>query len=185
MPGLAQETYNAMLRERIAPALRALGLHGSGRSFALPSDTHFALLGLQTSKWSDSNSVRFTINVTVVGRAIWVLWHQAAPYYGERPSANTRYSPGPRELDPDTRAGCWQQRIGDLMPEHRDHFFQRCVGASDLDAVGSVQADALVPLWDVRVEPERADLRCDGGLRIGIAVHHKHAPEATTLREVA
>jgi hypothetical protein len=47
--GDVQATYRAMLRDDIAPALRALGLKGSGSRYSLPDPESWALLGFQAS----------------------------------------------------------------------------------------------------------------------------------------
>src|SRR5947209_7169681 len=64
----AQETFKRMMREQVAPQLRALGFKGSGQRFTLPSDSHWALLGFQRSAWGDSRKGKFTINLTVVSK---------------------------------------------------------------------------------------------------------------------
>jgi uncharacterized protein DUF4304 len=116
------------MRDVLGPALRELGFRGSGRQYSLPSPAHWALIGFQTSKWSTAKSVEFTVNVTVVARAAWIRWREFAPYYDERPSANVNYGPGPREMEPALRAAYWHQRLGELLPEHRDHWWELRAG---------------------------------------------------------
>jgi hypothetical protein len=65
----AQETFRNLMKTLIAPGLRALGFKGSGQNYQLPSDDHWAMLGFQKSVSSDSETIRFTINVLVVSRA--------------------------------------------------------------------------------------------------------------------
>ena len=55
----AQEVFDAAVREAFGPALRAAGMRGSGKTFTLPDDAHFALLGFQKSQFSDRAGVRF------------------------------------------------------------------------------------------------------------------------------
>jgi hypothetical protein len=62
----AQVVFERMLREEVAPALRELGLRGSGQRFRLPSESHWALLAFQKSQWSDADEIRFTVNVMTV-----------------------------------------------------------------------------------------------------------------------
>jgi hypothetical protein len=52
-----------MLRDEIAPELRAAGFKGSRQSFDLPSESHWAVLGFQKSAWSDRQRVTFTVNL--------------------------------------------------------------------------------------------------------------------------
>ena len=122
--GSAQDAFKLMVRDGIAPALRGLGLQGSGQSFALRSDTHWALLGFQKSRQPYADSVKFTVNITVVAREIWEVWRKASPHLPARPHANVSYGPGSRQLDPEVRAGYWQQRIGVLMPARNDYWWE-------------------------------------------------------------
>lgn len=115
----AQKALEAMLRDQIAPALRALGLKGSGQEFSLPSPTHWALLGFQRDKWSNRSSVRFTVNVVVVRRDVWDKAYAAHSWMGARPHSRTSgYAVSDSELP-----GFWYERIGLLMPRHDDHWW--------------------------------------------------------------
>src|SRR5215203_3046681 len=67
----AQAVFKTMLRDQVAPRLRELGFEGSRQNFSLPSETHYALLAFQKSDFSDKSAVRFTVNLTVVGREDW------------------------------------------------------------------------------------------------------------------
>lgn len=100
----AQETFNAMLREQVAPRLRALGFRGSGQSYSLPSDEAWVLVGFQKFKWSDQEEVEFTLNLTVGSKAAWDEARAERPYLPQRPSANTFYG-----------TYVWQERIGSIV----------------------------------------------------------------------
>ncbi|HJW50285.1 MAG TPA: DUF4304 domain-containing protein [Candidatus Limnocylindria bacterium] len=113
-----------MLRDVIAPALRGLGFQGSAQSFVLRSDTHWALVGFQKSRDRYADSVKFTVNVTVVAREIWKVWREASPHLPARPHANVSYGPGSRQLDPDVRAAYSWERIGVLMPVRNDYWWE-------------------------------------------------------------
>jgi len=132
------------MRDALGPKLRALGFRGSGRRYSLPSETHWALLGFQTSKWSTAKSVEFTVNVTVIAHDAWKRWRELAPYHDERPSANVSYGPGPREMDPALRAAYWHQRLGELTPERRDHWWELRAG----DDSASVARDVVTAVRD-------------------------------------
>lgn len=67
----AQETYQAMVREHIAPRLRELGFRGSGSLYSLPDGDAWRLLGFQRSVSSDRQRVRFTVNFTLADKAAW------------------------------------------------------------------------------------------------------------------
>jgi hypothetical protein len=102
----AQQSYDAMVKGQLAPGLRALGFKGSGRHYALPSETHWALLGLQSSYTSTDERVRFTVNLLVVSKSEWAAMRERRPTveYPTRPSAGTLWGPEP-----------WDRRLGHVM----------------------------------------------------------------------
>ncbi len=112
-----------MVRDRLAPALRAMGFRGSGQAYTLPSDTHWAMLGLQRDKWSDRNRLAFTVNVSVVSRSAWEQTRERVPWVGVRPSAN-----GVEPVDYEL-----QVRIGDLCGRG-DYWWPVSADGSDEDS---------------------------------------------------
>jgi hypothetical protein len=66
-----QETYAAMMKERLAPRLRALRFKGSGQNYELGSDDYWTMLAFQKWAYSDRGRLRFTLNVLVVLRITW------------------------------------------------------------------------------------------------------------------
>ena len=98
----AQETFKTMMKEQVAPALRALGFNGSGQRYELSSETHWALLGFQKSTGSDASQVKFTINVSAVPRDEWEEARRKQAWLAERPGANVSEFVG------------WHARIGEL-----------------------------------------------------------------------
>lgn len=50
-----QQVYDDLMKATFAPALRGVGLKGSGGRFELPSDTYWALLGFQKDVWWQLN----------------------------------------------------------------------------------------------------------------------------------
>jgi hypothetical protein len=113
----AQETYRDMVKTHLAPGLRALGFTGSGRNYELRCAEHWAMLGLQASQWSDSNELRFTVNLLVVSREVWERESAQRPYLGAKPTPNTH--PG---------VFAWWARLGSLMPEGEDKWWSIRVG---------------------------------------------------------
>jgi hypothetical protein len=101
-----------MMREQVAPALRQLGLKGSGQAFSLPSERHWALIGFQKSAISSSASVKFTVNLQVVSQEAWLEARKANPRMPNRPSANSLW---PVEG--------WHDRIGLLLPKRGDRWW--------------------------------------------------------------
>jgi hypothetical protein len=57
----AQETYRTMLREVIAPALRAEGLTGSGQSYELAGERHVGQVTFDRSVHNTKDEVRFRV----------------------------------------------------------------------------------------------------------------------------
>jgi hypothetical protein len=101
-----------MMREQVAPALRALGLKGSGQSYAIPADAYWALVGFQKSIASSAGAVKFTVNLQVHPRDAWARAYEKRPSMGAKPSANTLAGV----------EGTWWSRIGRLLPDASDRW---------------------------------------------------------------
>jgi Domain of unknown function (DUF4304) len=99
--GVAQETYDEMVREGLRPRLKALGFAGSRTTFTWPSQSHFAQLGMQKSQYSNRDELRFTVNVTVAEKAAWEAARTVRTYLPSTPAPNTLYGDY-----------IWQRRIG-------------------------------------------------------------------------
>lgn len=108
----ALDLFRTMMREQVGPELRRMGFKGSGQSFSIPSDRHWVVLGFQKSRTSSSDSVGFTVNVTVASKSAWAEARSDVSYLPVRPSANTRYGPP-----------AWQERIGRLLPDRQDRWW--------------------------------------------------------------
>ena len=137
-----------MLRDEVAPALRALGFRGSGQNFSLASETHWALLGFQKSAWSHVDGVRFTVNLVVVARDAWAKARESLPELPERPGANWGISP---VMESAFEGGYWNERIGKLMPEGLDHWWDVEAGEDPTPVaqavVAAVRDYALPAIW--------------------------------------
>ncbi|WP_460708632.1 DUF4304 domain-containing protein [Myceligenerans halotolerans] len=118
----AQERFHTVVRDRLAPGLRAMGMRGSGRCYALPSRTCWAQLGIQRATWSDRNAVHFTANLSVVGRADWARAHE------DRPAPRTKPSPNVYSLHPFR----FQERVGPVA-DRADHWWQLSADGGDED----------------------------------------------------
>ncbi len=115
----AQATYTDMLRLEVAPRLRALGFTGSGSSFVLPADDWWQVVGFQKDRHSRADRVRFTVNLTVAGKAAWATERARDPSLPGRPSGNTRY------------AAASVTRLGLLLPpRHEDQWWEVVPGTS-------------------------------------------------------
>ncbi|MFJ6617224.1 hypothetical protein ACIQOW_06515 [Kitasatospora sp. NPDC091335] len=103
----AHELHAKGLREHLAPALRTLGLTGWRRTFSLPDETHWLLLGLVERPAADR--VPFTFGLSLVRRTDWT----AAALPGHRPDPRTRYG-----------VETWRARIGEVLPVGEDVWWE-------------------------------------------------------------
>jgi hypothetical protein len=147
----AQETFKAMIRGGIRPRLRAMGFRGPGPSFAWPARGVIALLGFQKSRHSDSDHVKFTINLTVKSEAAWQKARRAYPYLPQRATPNVRTGVG------------WESRIGTLLPGGKDYWWSLRADA-DWSAIAGEIVSAIetyvVPKLRAQVVgPERRRIR--------------------------
>jgi hypothetical protein len=109
----AREKVAAMLKNRVAPALRSMGFKGSGQNYHLPVPGYYALLGFQKMRFGTRHDVMFTINLLACSHDDWAALIEARPHYGPKPILGAHYE------DP-----VWSMRIGFLMPEPHDHWWQ-------------------------------------------------------------
>ena len=123
--GTAQETFARMLRYDVAPLLREMGFRGSGQNFSVPNASHWALLDFQRSAWSYRHRLTFTANMTVVSRDEWSASTDEYPGLSRRPGAN--WSPAPI-FTRVWETGYWHSRIGMVMPERLDTWWEVVAG---------------------------------------------------------
>lgn len=71
IPATAQDVLAALLRTRVAPALRALDFRGSGQVFELRDEKWWALIGFQRSRYSHAAELEFTVNVVAIRKDQW------------------------------------------------------------------------------------------------------------------
>ncbi|MEU6231881.1 hypothetical protein [Kitasatospora sp. NPDC047058] len=138
----AREYYARGLRDHLAPALRALGLTGWRRTFSLPDETHWALLGLVDQPVD--GRVRFTFDLSLVRKTDWT----AAGFPGLRPDPRAVYG-----------VEAWRARIGEVLPVGEDVWWEVLPGPRWLvaldDSVAAVRHYGLPELIR-RVERDRA-----------------------------
>src|SRR5213080_565037 len=80
MAETAQTTFARLLRDVVAPALRAEGLRGSGMSYVLPDPVFWGIVGFQESMRSDADVVKFTVNLTATAKEDWDEWRRDHSY---------------------------------------------------------------------------------------------------------
>jgi hypothetical protein len=125
-----QDTFKALLKDTIAPRLRECGLKGTGQNYSIKSDSHWALLCLQKSMFSDSNGLKFTINLFVVTKVQWDMAREEKSFLPEKPSANVHWPVG------------WVKRIGFLMAKGQDHWWS-VDSNTDLNSLANEVVDAI------------------------------------------
>ena len=121
----AQQTFRRMLRDEVAPALRALGMKGSGQHFTLPDPEALLLLAFQRSTDSDAARTSFTVNLASLDRTEYE--QQRAEWWG-RPTATMELPIGR------------YTRLGFLMPAGQDHWWTVRAGAPTADLAAEVVA---------------------------------------------
>ncbi|MEV8095937.1 DUF4304 domain-containing protein [Kitasatospora sp. NPDC085879] len=139
----AQELYRAMLRDGVAPRLRALGWKGSGLRFELPDPNAWVQLGFQSSRFNSAESLDFTVNISVIGRAAWENHREEHPELPARPNPVVHYG---RRFEP--------VRIGYLLADRRDTWWNISTDqpgdAVDRTADGVVAAVADQAMPEIR-----------------------------------
>jgi len=130
--GTALDLYTRMMNTYIAPSLLAHGLTGSGGKFALPYDSAWALLGFQKWRPVTPTRVAFTVNLSFFDRAEWTQRRVRDTLLPAKPEHNMNY-------------GTWSmvQRIGFLMPQRRDHWWQIALD-TEVDHLASEVVGVLV-----------------------------------------
>lgn len=133
----SQQVYDVLMKESFTPALRGVGLKGSGGRFELPSEKYWAQLGFQKSAHSDTQALTFTVNLSVIGRDVWTEQASANPHLGKKPAPSTFY-------------GSWaeQTRIGQLTPSGEDFWWWLRRGEDPrpvADHVVSILIDTALP----------------------------------------
>lgn len=127
-----QQVYDLLMKSTFAPALRNVGMKGSGGRFELPSQRYWVQLGFQKSAFSDSDSVTFTVNLSVISRESWAESVARNPGWGHKPAPTTSYWPG---------SECC--RIGNLMPSGEDYWWWLKRGEDSTLVAGHVVATLL------------------------------------------
>jgi len=137
----APDIFKSVLKNHWAPALRELGLKGSGRIFVVPDERDWAMLGFQSSTASNAEWVKFTINLLVVGKDAWEEARERSSYLSAKPSPNTL---GPHR---------YAQRIG-YLTHGADHWW-RLYASEDSE---SLVAEVSGALRDVAVPKLRQEM---------------------------
>jgi hypothetical protein len=103
----ASEAFKDLLSVHLAPALKQSGFRKKGQSFGRRGDGVWGVINFQRSQWSSRECITFTINVGV--------WVDAVAAFRLEDTDRVPRTGAPPE------AYChWRQRIGWLLPDQRD-----------------------------------------------------------------
>jgi hypothetical protein len=95
-----------MLISDINNVIKPLGFKKNGNTFFYHQDNNIGLINFQKSKNSSSESILFTISVGVYSNSLHVF---DSPEIGSKPAVSDCH---------------WRERIGFLLPEKKDHWWQ-------------------------------------------------------------
>jgi hypothetical protein len=166
-----------------APVLKEAGYRKVARSFFANTSPLAKVVQFQASMWNTPQSASFTINLNLV-----------LPYFHEK------WTGRPFPTNPGSAAAIATERIGHLMPDKRDHWWEVAPGC-DCDRIASHVATCLteygLPFLDQHadlevlireVEDERATYRV-GDPRLWLAMvlcyQQRHSEARTVLRDLA
>ena len=135
----AQDAYLVLLRDHVAPKLRALGFRGSRGAYTLPHPEYWVRIGIQSSAWNTGDHVDFTLNVTAIPKAGGRGSVELSQGISEvQPQANAIHTAPALGDNPDF----WQSRIGPLLPAKTDRWWT-LRHDSDVDAVAAQVMNAV------------------------------------------
>lgn len=127
----AQQAYARLLRDFVAPALRAQGLKGSGQTYTLPHPEMRVAVHFQCAA-RDRGELEFTVEVSAVHDPTMEAFdaaHRTARRQGR--------------TIPLSRTGHWGRRLGFLMPVRRDIWWTIRAG-EPIESVATEVVSALV-----------------------------------------
>lgn len=108
-----------------AARLKRAGFNRQGVHLSKPAGQLFHAIHFQASQWGSQGEGRFTVNFIVASPVLYETW------YGKPFPRNPASAPFPIQM-----------RIGQLMPGHRDHWWDVHDG-DDLDGLAVEVADAV------------------------------------------
>ncbi|WP_250447987.1 DUF4304 domain-containing protein [Actinotalea sp. C106] len=127
----ALDDARALMRDHLAPSLRAQGWRGSAGSWLRTHPTQWVTLGWQKDKYSDPASVLFTGNLAVISKDVWDAENVPRGRRAAKPAASTSWGLG------------WEQRLGALIPGTDGDRWWVVHPGCDLTVVASEVLEAL------------------------------------------
>ena len=106
----AQEMFKSLLRDKVAPMLRAHGWKGSGPNYNRSSDPYSTSINFQKNRYNTKDEVEFTVNLAVLHDGVIGDLQMAQKMAREQWGRDTIVVP---------TWGIWRARLGDLLPMQR------------------------------------------------------------------
>lgn len=144
----AQDIYRLMLKDHVGPFLRERGWRGSQGTYADPDSDYWVQVGFQRSQWNTADHVKFTLNLSVMSKAMWSEAREERSDFPAVPSANGDWG----------RRG-WFERIGSVM--HGGDFWWAIDSGDDPVALAGEVTEALDRFGLPAIERAKVRLRGD------------------------
>ena len=152
----AQAMFQSVLRDQVAPVLRAHGWKGSGREYKRASDLYRAFINFQKSVHNTKDEVEFTVNLGVLNDDAIAersaAWGEAIEQWG-------------RDVIAIPTWGSWVTRIGFLLPTRRDKWWRLVTGKSP-EKIATEVVNALTDYALPAVEQQMNKPRVEPGFVI-------------------
>jgi hypothetical protein len=129
------DTYKLIIEEA-SSALKALGYKKSGQTFYRETENNLGLIDFQKRKQGPED-FSFTINLGVFSRYLWDL---------------TGYE---IKGKPDISMCHWQQRIGFLLPQKADHWWQLDKSGPSPDEIKKIVLELAAPAVDAHITDDK------------------------------
>jgi hypothetical protein len=135
------DNYASLLSD-ITETLKPLGFKKKGATYYRRAENNLMVINFQKSKSSTAHSAIFTINLGVCST---LLWDWSKEYNSNQP------------LLPHASDCHWRIRIGDLLPQQLDHWWQLEDGvpaANLAKEISSILVDRAIPEMDKYIKDE-------------------------------
>ncbi|WP_041453263.1 DUF4304 domain-containing protein [Anaeromyxobacter dehalogenans] len=168
-----------VIRNGLAPMLKALGFRKAGRTFRSAAPRCVLVVNVQASHWSTRDALQFTVNV-----GAFYIGLNDVLQRGTWPSPSTS---GPTEYQCHVR-----QRLGRLTPAQRDVWWDLKVGAPwtqvSVEVTEAVREHGLPwlrAMTDLDMARSHAEARSGPHIAAGLALLAGRRDEATRIVVVA
>jgi hypothetical protein len=121
----SSKAIDSVIQNHVKPFLKAEGFRKSARSFHRAKGEVIQVVNFQASMWNTPEGARFTINLNIV-----------------LPAFHEKWTGKPVPKNPSSAAAVCAYRIGLLMPEGKDHWWE-VTPDSDTVSISREVADAI------------------------------------------